>query len=215
MLEATSRHPDKFAAMGRIPVKDPASASLLATWKSQPGMLGLRVSFQKSPRTEWLKDGTADWLWPAAEAHDIPIMFFAPGFNDKVREIAVNHPRLRLIVDHMGLARQKDEKAAAAMESLCSLADCPNIFVKVTSIPLYSSEPYPCRNLHEPLRRIISAFGARRCFWGTDLTRIKKLGSYRQFVTLFTEELKFLSQDDLGWIMGRGLVACLKWDAFR
>ena len=26
-------------------------------------------------------------------------------------------------------------------------------------MPLYSSEPYPYRNLHDPLRRLIGAFG--------------------------------------------------------
>jgi L-fuconolactonase len=215
VLEAASRYPEKFGAMGRIPLRDPANVRLLAGWKSQPGMLGIRVSFQKSPRTAWLEDGTADWLWPAAEAHDIPIMIFAPGLNDKVRSIAINHPRLRIIIDHMGLAREKDEKAAAAIESLCSLADCPNVYVKTTSIPLYSTEPYPCRNLHGSLQRLITAFQPRRCFWGTDLTRIKSLGTYREFVTLFTEELTFLSSDDLEWIMGRGLVECLDWEVFR
>jgi hypothetical protein len=35
--------------------------------------------------------------------------------------------------------------------------------------------------------------------------------TYRQAVTLFTEEMSFLSKDDLEWIMGRGLAQCLKW----
>jgi hypothetical protein len=30
-------------------------------------------------------------------------------------------------------------------------------------------------------------------------------------VTHFTEELDFLAADDLAWIMGRGLAACLRW----
>jgi hypothetical protein len=32
-------------------------------------------------------------------------------------------------------------------------------------------------------------------------------------VTMFTEEMKFLSADDLEWIMGRGLAECLSWPA--
>jgi hypothetical protein len=28
---------------------------------------------------------------------------------------------------------------------------------------------------------------------------------------MFTEEMKFLSSDDLEWIMGRGLAECLSW----
>src|ERR1700684_1833932 len=110
VTEGAARHPGKFGVMGRIPVQDPANARLLQAWRSRRGMLGIRVSFQKSHNAGWLMDGTADWLWPAAETNDIPVMIFAPGQNAKIRAIAINHPRLRLIVDHMGLAREKDQE---------------------------------------------------------------------------------------------------------
>jgi hypothetical protein len=46
-------------------------------------------------------------------------------------------------------------------------------------------------------------------FWGSDLTRLH--GTYRQCVTMFTEEIPWLSQDDLTWIMGRGVCEWLGW----
>jgi L-fuconolactonase len=215
VLEAAARHPDRFAAMGRMAVEQPASAALLPGWKEQRGMLGIRLSFQKPHNSSWLNDGTADWFWPEAERHGIPVMVFAPGRTDKIREIAINHPRLALIIDHMGLARERDAQAAAVMERTAALADYPNVHVKVSSVPLYSSEPYPYRNLHAPLSRLIAAFGPKRAFWGTDITRIWARApsscSYRQCVTLFTEELDFLSAEDLEWVMGRGIVECLQW----
>ncbi|HLH94391.1 MAG TPA: amidohydrolase family protein [Xanthobacteraceae bacterium] len=213
-LEAAGAHPKKFGVMGRIAVKDTANAHLLKGWKARRGMLGVRVSFQKPDRQAWLADGTADWLWPAAEANDIPVMVFAPGQYAKLRSVATSHPKLRLIIDHMALAREQDAQAAAAIERLAELADCPNLYVKTTSVPLYSSEPYPYANLHDALRRLIKEFRPQRCFWGTDLTRIKSLATYRRCVTLFTEELAFLSASDLEWIMGRGLATCLNWSAF-
>jgi L-fuconolactonase len=78
-------------------------------------------------------------------------------------------------------------------------------------VPLYSGEPYPYRSLHAPLRTLIGAFGPRRAFWGTDITRIWSRASYRQCVTLFTEALDFLSAEDLEWVMGRGIMQCLQW----
>ena len=44
----------------------------------------------------------------------------------------------------------------------------------------------------------------------TDLSRLPC--TYRQAVTMFTEELPWLSEDDKAWIMGRGLCAWLGWD---
>lgn len=61
------------------------------------------------------------------------------------------------------------------------------------------------------LGRLIRAFGPKRAFWGTDITRIWARCTYRQCVTLFTEELDFLPADDLEWVMGRGIVECLSW----
>jgi L-fuconolactonase len=61
---------------------------------------------------------------------------------------------------------------------------------------------------------VIEAFGPRRCFWGSDITRVPKSCSLPQVVTHFTEELDFLSSDDLEWIMGRGLAECLRWPVF-
>ncbi len=44
-LEAAKRYPNRFEVMGRIPLQDPKSAALLPTWKQQPGMLGVRLTF--------------------------------------------------------------------------------------------------------------------------------------------------------------------------
>ena len=61
-LEAAKRYPNRFAVMGRIPLGDPKSAALLPKWKEQPGMLGVRVTFNNPTRIGWLSDGTADWF---------------------------------------------------------------------------------------------------------------------------------------------------------
>ena len=48
----------------------------------------------------------------------------------------------------------------------------------------------PVENIHEYLRQMFEAFGPDRACWGTDITRMPC--SYRQCVTMFTEELPWL-----------------------
>jgi hypothetical protein len=36
--------------------------------------------------------------------------------------------------------------------------------------------------------------------------------TYRQAVTMFTEEMDFLSDSDLEWVMGRGILELLHWE---
>src|SRR4051794_26970869 len=78
-LEAARRFPDRFGVMGRIPLQDPKAAALLPTWRQQPGMLGVRLTFNTPATLAWVSDGTADWFWPAAEKAGLPVMFLAIG----------------------------------------------------------------------------------------------------------------------------------------
>ena len=47
-------------------------------------------------------------------------------------------------------------------------------------------------------------------FWGTDITRMP--GPWRQCVTMFTEELPGLSEQDKRLVMGEALCAWWRWD---
>jgi predicted TIM-barrel fold metal-dependent hydrolase len=214
-IEAVRKHPDRFAIMGKVALKT-AAKDVLKGWRDQPGMLGVRLTFHRDGDRPWLTDGTADWFWPEAEKHDIPVMVHAPERIAEIGEIAQRYPRLKIIVDHMGFARATiDGETGPAVTRMNALARHPNVYVKVSALPAFTTEPYPFQNLREPLRRVIDAFGPRRSFWGSDITRVPKTTSLRQVVTHFTEELDFLSADDLEWIMGRGLAECLGWRIAR
>ena len=97
------------------PVELPESGDLLRSWLDQPGMLGVRLSFQHEHNRHFMTDGTVNWFWPAAEKYGIPVMLYAPHWLARVGDIAAQHPRLKIIIDHMGLYRQKDGEAGAAI----------------------------------------------------------------------------------------------------
>ena len=209
-LEAARLHPERFAVMGRIKINAPESRTLMSTWKHQPHMLGIRMVFNHGRSREWLDDGTADWFWDAAEQHDIPVMAFAPHAVPKLGAIAEGHPGLRMIIDHMGLSTAlRGKQLDAAVDQVIGMARLPNVAIKVSALPCYVDEAYPFPTLHPLIRRVVDAFGAQRCFWGTDLSHLPC--PYGQVVTLFTEELDFLSANDKEWIMGRGIARWLNW----
>ena len=205
-LEAAKRYPYRFAVMGRIPLKDPRSAALLPKWKEQPGMLGVRVE-------GWSTDGSADWFWPAAEKAGLPVMFLNPGRASEFARIAERHPQLTLIVDHMGVSVDvvKAGKLLEAIDQTASLAKYPNVSVKLSAAPNYSTEAYPFRDFTPHIRRLFDAYGPQRCYWGTDITNGFAKATYKERITHFTEELTFLSEQDKDWIMGRAILARLGW----
>jgi predicted TIM-barrel fold metal-dependent hydrolase len=184
-LDAARRHPDRLAILGNFPLDRPESRT-------------------------WPTDGTIDWLWPAAERAGVPIALLASHFLGKVGEVAERHPGLKLIIDHLG--RPGGSGPGASWDNLAemlALAKHPNVAVKATGAPGYSREPYPFRDLHGYIRQIVEAFGARRVFWGTDITRMPC--PWRQCVTMYTEELPWLSAADKELIMGRAVCEWLGW----
>ena len=210
--EAFDRFPDNFRFMGRLNLELPDARAQLPDWMKQRGCLGMRQSFLAKEEREKINAGGYDWLFEDAEKYDIPLMLHASGMSETVSRIAARHPKLRIILDHMGLstAIAKEKRFKEAMETTAALARFPNVSTKLSSAPLHSGEPYPFRNMHEYIHRIIGAFGVKRCYWATDLSHMLHTCSYREGVTMFTEELG-LSQSDLEWIMGRSICEALNW----
>jgi predicted TIM-barrel fold metal-dependent hydrolase len=210
VLAAAQAHPDRFAVMGRFDVTAPDARDLIPTWRNQRGMLGLRLLFVRGDRP-LLTEGGADWLWPEAEKARVPIMLFVQHADMHfVDRIAERHPALKLVIDHLGLTKGKDDEAFRELDKVLALAQRPNVAVKVSCLPHYTTDPYPHRRLHPYLRRVYDTFGPKRMFWGSDLTRLER--PYRDAVTMFTEHIPWLTADDKEWIMGRGLCEWLGWE---
>jgi predicted TIM-barrel fold metal-dependent hydrolase len=201
--------------MGRIALQDPQFATQLPTWRRQPGMLGIRLGLQSDVQKAWLRDGTADWFWPAAEKAGLPVMFLAPGQLSLFAAIAERHPGLKLIIDHMGLESSnratRVSDIPAAIAQAVALAKYSNVSVKMSGAPGNSEEAYPYHDMRDHLQRVFDAYGPERCHWASDMTNSFGLLSYRQRITHFTDELPFLSQGDKDWVMGRAILARLNW----
>ncbi len=209
-LAAAQVHPDRFAVMGRLDPDAPGAREAISGWRKQPGMLGLRFTFHRPGLRELLTEGRVDWLWPAAEKAGLPIMALVPhGLAHLMADIAGRYPGLRIVMDHLGLHEGKDEEAFAQFDKFLALARHPNIAAKASCLPHFTADSYPYRRLHPYIRKVYDAFGPKRIFWGTDISRLPC--TYRQAITMFTEELSWLKPDDKEWIMGRGVCEWLGW----
>ncbi len=212
VAKASEDHPDRFKAMGRLDLDQPGALDRVAGWKRLPGMLGIRSSFNRMPWIPQLTDGRADRLWDEAEKADVPIMLMVTHQQiPLIDRAAERHPNLRLAICHCAFPTgKKGEEAFRDFDMLLPIARRPNVMVKVSALPSYAPDDYPYRSLHPFIRKVYDAFGPQRMFWGTDLSTLPC--TYRQSITMFTEEMPFLSADDLDWIMGRGVSEWLRWE---
>ena len=211
---AVREHPGRFAIVGSILHDDRQDADEVAAWRGAPGNLGLRTFFLGTKARQALQDGDADWIWAAAEANGVPMCMMATPCLDLVGRIAERYPGLRLTIDHLGgmggFEERKDHEAMSHMPELLALAKFPNVSVKVTGAPGYSSETYPFPIMIGYVRQIYDAFGPERTFWGTDITKMPC--SWRQCITMFTEEMPWLNETDTALVMVEELSSWLGWD---
>ena len=213
-VEAVRKHADKFCILGHFDLQSPDREKIVAHWRERPGMLGFRYTFSEPHQKSWWSDGSLDWFWAASEKADLRLGLLASGKNIATfGRIAERHPGLKMHIDHIGRgggrADVKDEAAYVNLGEMLALARLPNVAVKLSGAPSTSTQPYPYRNIHGYLQQIVETFGPDRCFWGTDITRMPC--SYRQCVTMFTEEMPWLKGRDLERVMGGAIVDWLGW----
>ena len=210
-LDGARAHPDRLAVMGRFDIDTADAPQRLATWRDQKGMLGVRVFFMGEPWLSLLTEQRYAWFWADMERLRMPLMCTVPGNMKALHPIMERHPELRIIIDHSGRHPRgpKDEAAWADLDQTLHLAKYKNTSIKVSSLPSFSTKPYPFPSLHKPIREIYDHFGPQRMLWGSDVTRLD--WGYADNLRLFTEALEFLSSDDREWILSRAAAKHCDW----
>jgi len=91
---------------------------------------------------------------------------------EQAGQLAARNPKTRLVIDHLGI-RQPFEPPPPAqpwaeLPRVLALAAHPNVAIKITGACTLSHEPFPYKDIWDPLAHIFDAFTFDRCMWGTD-----------------------------------------------
>jgi predicted TIM-barrel fold metal-dependent hydrolase len=167
---------------------DPASPKTLEEYVKSYNVRGMRSIAAKSGK---LDDPGVDALWTTAERLGIVInVLTTVEKRDEIEALVRRHPMLRVVIDHC-LYIAAGPKLEPTVEAMRALAKFPNVYAKLSFIPTGSAEEYPCRDMHDPCRVVIKAFGPDRCVWGScfpcELWCPKV--TYAQHLKIFTNEL--------------------------
>src|SRR5712692_9710622 len=71
-VEAVKAHPDKFCILGNFDLQAPNRLDIVKNWRTRPGMLGFRFTFNQPQQKSWWTDGSLDWFWDACEKEGLP-----------------------------------------------------------------------------------------------------------------------------------------------
>jgi L-fuconolactonase len=212
-LDVRAAHPDRFAVIKPVDPNDPQVADTIAQWADTEGTVAIRIMMTQGVSTDAADPGISRVL-AAAARHSFPVNLLCWGRLDQVGQMAARHPETRLVIDHLGLQQPFEPPAPAApwaeLPKLLGLAAHDNIVVKISGACTLSHQPFPYKDIWDPLGRIFDAFGFDRCMWGTDWTRAVGLLTYKQGVEAFRITDR-LSYSERAALMGQTLQKVYDW----
>ena len=211
-LAWAKEEPEKYAVVPPLETAMLSTSAVKASIKElrDKGCLGIRVSVFRPDDIVAFERGEMESVWQAAEEQQVPVMCLPAAQLPVMRQVAQAHPELRLCIDHMGIVpRLKYDSFTELLDHLLPLASYPNVVVKMTQIVRAVNESYPYPSLHQPIQRVLEAFGPDRMFWGSDLTVFPN--PYSDCVQLFLDALAGFGNDVVEPVMGSAICHWLGW----
>jgi len=206
-------HPTRFRLIKPVDANDPAVAETIADWAATDGTVGIRIMMRGDVSTDAADPGINRVL-AAASRYSLPVNLMCTGRLEQAGLLAARNPGTQLVIDHLGLPQPHEPPPPAQpwadLPKLLALAAHDNIAVKISGACTLSHEPFPYKDLWDPLGRIFDAFGFGRCMWGTDWTRAVGVLTYQQGVEAFRVTDR-LSESDRAALMGETLQRVYKW----
>jgi len=212
-LEVFAAHPSRFRLVKPVDPTDPAVAETIADWAATNGTVGIRVMLRDELSTDPADPGLNRVLAAAAQ-HSLPVNLMCWGRLEQAGQLAARNPSTQLVIDHLGLQQPFEPpppaQPFAELPNVLALAAHPNIAIKISGACTLSYEPFPYKDIWDPLGRIFDVFRFGRCMWGTDWTRAVSLLTYEQGVEAFRVTDR-LSDSDRALLMGDTLARVYDW----
>ena len=214
-MEVYAAHPSRFRLVKPLDPIDPRVADTIADWASTKGTVGIRVFLRDTASTD-PADPAINRVLATAGRHSLPVNLACTGRLEQAAQLAARNPNTQVVIDHLGLQQPPAPPAPpqpfAELPKVLALASHPNIAIKISGACTLSHEPFPYKDIWDPLGRIFDAFSLNRCMWGTDWTRAVALLTYKQGVDSFRVTDR-LSDSDRTTLMGDTLARVYNWSS--
>ena len=212
-LDVYAKHPGRFGLIKPFDTTDPAVADKIADWAARDGTVGARIMLNRDLPTDPADPGINRVLAAGAK-HAMPVNMLVWGRLEQAKGLAARNPDTQIVIDHLGLQQPFEPPAPAEpfaeLPKVLELAAHKNVAIKISGACTLSHQPFPYKDIWDPLARIFDAFGLDRCLWGTDWTRAVGLLTYKQGVDAFRVTDR-LSDSDRAMLMGGALRRIYDW----
>jgi predicted TIM-barrel fold metal-dependent hydrolase len=203
MLDMIAKHPGVFVGTAVIdPLgKDPAG---LMDELAKKGVRAFRIhpKLSEQPIEKWLEpEGYRKMFAAGARNNQAISCLIGPDGLPELDRMCTAFPDTPVIIDHLarigadGVIREED------VDRLCAMAKHKKVLLKVGAFYALGKKRPPYDDLAPLIKRVVAAFGARRCMWESDCPfQVQGEHTYQASIDLILRRLDFLDAEDKKWL---------------
>lgn len=204
MLDMITAYPDVFVGTAVINPLGPRPEQWMRDL-SYRRVYAFRIHprLSRQPPERWLQPRGYERMFAAGARYNLAMScLIEPNCLPELDRMCRRFPETPVIIDHicrigmMGPIREEDVNA------LCAMARHPRVMVKIGAFYALGRKQPPYTDLSDVIRRVLQAFGARRCMWESDSPfQVQAPHTYLDSINLIRQRLPFLSGEDKQWLL--------------
>jgi predicted TIM-barrel fold metal-dependent hydrolase len=207
MLDMIKLHPDRFVGTAIVdPLADDPGKAMRDLAPKGVSAFRIQPRYGKQPPRSWLEPAGYEAMFTTAAktGQALSCLIDVDGFPE-VERMCKRFPDTSVIIDHLGRIGAGPDGAIrdADVEALCALAKLPKVSVKVGAFYALGRKTPPYLDLIPFIRRVVQAFGPKRCMWESDCPFQVVKDRYVDSLDLVREHLDFLANEDRDWLLFR------------
>ncbi|TCL10315.1 L-fuconolactonase [Shimia isoporae] len=170
-----------------------------------PILKGLRPMLQTIEDTDWiLQDAVAPSLAHMERTALRLDALIQPRHLSAIHKIAVKHPELNIVVDHIAKPAMGGAKAPAHdwVQGISELATLPNVHCKLSGVVTEVGPGWQIEDISPFMRHVLDAFGVDKVMFGSDWPVVNLASDYGTWRRVVDDALAPFSEADRAKILG-------------
>jgi predicted TIM-barrel fold metal-dependent hydrolase len=125
-----------------------------------------------------------------------------PDALPELERMCKKYPDTPVIIDHLCRIGANGKIADKDVEALCAMAKYKRVMVKVGAFYALGKKKAPYTDLGPLIKKVVKAFGAKRCMWESDCPfQVQDKHKYQDSIDLIRKKLGFLTAEDKDWLL--------------
>lgn len=195
MLEAMRTAPDTFGGIGIVdPSAEPAKAMKEL---AEHRVRGFRIQPHDATPDAWLDTPGATEMWRCASEESLAMCaLINPPFLNSLKRKLREFPDTPVVIDHFARIGIDGQIRREEFDLLCSLAQWPNVNVKISAYYALGKKQAPYTDLGDMIHKVMEKFTPERCMWGSDAPyQVLEGHTYADSIALLTDHMRLSDSD--------------------